>query len=84
MIQQKILQVLSILCFVVTILSSDGFAKAPYAYKIRGNREEGRKGIGISAPDLEILSFLGYRERVKPDKGVDWVKLKFLWSEETK
>ena len=60
------LQFLAIL-FTITFFHSEAFSQDPYEYRERGNRFEGRKAIGIGAPDLELLSFIGYRENVDPD-----------------
>jgi hypothetical protein len=82
MIPQELLKIISIFFSVVTILSSaEAAQKDPYAYKVRGKgedrREEGRKGIGISAPDLELLSFLGYQEKTQQGMQATDLRLKF-------
>lgn len=50
-------------------------------YMIRDNRMEGRKTIGVSAPDLELLSFTVYREKLETNSSVE-LKLKFyMWEQ---
>lgn len=54
-----------------------------YEYKTRENRMEGRERKTVSAPGLELLSFLAYKEELgDPDKNVD-LKIRFYLEEST-
>ena len=51
-------------------------------FRDRGNRSEGVKAFGISAPDLELLSFLRYKEKVEPKTNVI-LKIRFYLQKAT-
>ncbi len=56
--------------------------KKQYEYKKRGIRKEGRADILVSAPDLELLSMLGYCEELNPDNNAD-LKIMFYLEKDT-
>jgi len=66
----------------ITIFHEEVFWQDPYEFKDRGNRKEGRIAVGISAPDLELLSFVGHKEEVEPNKSVV-LKIKFCLQQDT-
>ena len=70
-----------ILLILIFIVISQRFVfSQDYTYKIRdGNRWEGIKPEGVGAPDLELLSLIGFRENYHIDSNVT-LKLKFyMW-----
>jgi len=60
----------------ITLFQKETFLEDPYEYQDHGNRNEGRRAIGIGAPDLELLSFVGYKEEIEPESSVV-LKIKF-------
>lgn len=53
-----------------------------FDYKLRNNRYEGVKSVDVSAPDLELLSFVAYREEIPPGSDVN-LTVKFFMSSDT-
>lgn len=74
-----ILIILIIIIFQSTILSY----QINYSYNLRDkNRMEGRKRIDVRAPDIELLSFIGYKENVSHDTSVV-LKIRFYLQKDT-
>ena len=67
----------SIILSILFTLQSVAFSQNATHYQLRENRYEGIKPIGVSAPDLELISFTAYRQEIPPDSNVV-LKLKFF------
>jgi hypothetical protein len=70
---------LALVAFLISLMvlhDAQGEGQDPYLYKQRGNRNEGIKGIPVSAPDLELVSFVAYREQLDAGSDAD-LKLRF-------
>ncbi|MBN1349279.1 hypothetical protein JXJ21_07710 [candidate division KSB1 bacterium] len=65
--------IILISCF---LLQSSLFSQPDLKYQERGNRYEGVELLGVRAPDLELISFMGYQEETPPNTDVI-LKLKF-------
>ncbi len=70
------------LAALLNTLPNDLFSQDPFEYKNRGNREEGRRPIGVGAQDLQLLSFVSYIEKVDLDTNVN-LKIRFYTTAES-
>jgi hypothetical protein len=78
MLHNRFLLFLLIPQFYSIIYGSD-----PYGYKERENRREGRECIApMSAPDLQLVSCIAYREKTERNSDVD-LKIRFYLEKDT-
>ena len=78
------LRILVLVLICEFLIPSPSVSQKRYEYKLRGgNRYEGIKPIGVSAPDLELLSFFSYKEDVVSGTDVN-MKIKFFLKSESR
>lgn len=70
------------LILIVTVFQYQAVSQDPHEYKIRGTRMEGRDRKPVSAPGLELLSFVGYKEKIDLAKEVN-LKIRFYLLKDT-
>jgi len=70
------IKLLILTIFAFSIVELPALVYGQFNYKRRDNRFEGIKEIKVGSPDLELLSFTGYREKTPSESDVI-LKLKF-------